>query len=356
MNFDFDVCVVGAGVVGLACGRALSAIGRSVIVLEKESMIGSHTSSRNSEVIHAGMYYPTDSLKSQLCVRGNYMMYEYCKAYDVPYRQCGKYIVATNADEITRLEEIMKQAELNGVPDMSWVDETPYDFIKCERALFSGSSGTVDVHALMSSLAANIEEQGGVIALECAVEHITKGFNVHTNQGAFKVRHVVNAAGLWAQDIAKKIDGMDQSHIEPIQYARGHYFKPNISVPTVNHLIYPVPAKDSLGTHITMDMAGQIRFGPDLEWIDEVDYSFGKDRDAGFTANIQRYWPSFPDNVLVKDYTGIRPKIASRDFIIQGVNVHGIDGLVNLIGIDSPGLTSSLAIAEQVVSKMTAMG
>lgn len=343
---DFDICVIGAGVVGLACARALALSGRSVIILEKESHFGTHTSARNSEVIHAGIYYPAGSLKAQTCVAGKERLYTYCAAKGIPHKRCGKYIVATSEAEIVTLQEIKAKAEANGVMDLRF--ETPHwPEIKCAAALFSPSSGIIDSHALMQALLGDAEEAGAVLVCNSPVIKITDNFVVYTPDAEIRVGAVVNAAGLWASEVARMIDA--PLSVPETAYARGHYFKLQGVEAHFDSLIYPVPVAGGLGTHITFDLAGQIRFGPDVQWIDGVDYDFPDGREASFYESIRRYWPSLPDNCLVKDYTGIRPKVAGGDFIID----YSVEGLINLYGVESPGLTACLALGDMVLQNLS---
>ena len=362
MAEKIDCVVIGAGVVGLAVARRLALAGREVIVLEKAEGIGTETSSRNSEVIHAGLYYPTGSLKAQLCVAGNIAMYRYCDERHVPHKRVSKIIVATSEAEITNLEKYVMQAELNGVHDLAWL--TPAEVrtmepnVHCVKALHSPSTGLVDSHALMLAYQGDLENAAGTVEFHSPIEsgEVTTG-GVILNVGgqdlmAIQCNLVVNCAGLYAQDIAKKIQGVPAETIPPIYYAIGHYFTVS-GKPAFTRLIYPVAVAGSLGLHVALDLAGQVRFGPDIEYIDRIDYSFRTSLSAKFYESIRRYYPDLKDDSLQPGYTGIRPKLhgpgtPAADFVIQGRRQHGITGLINLYGIESPGLTSSLAIADYV--------
>ena len=356
-----DCVVVGAGVVGLAVARALALAGREVLVLEACSAVGTQTSSRNSEVIHAGMYYAPGSLKAQLCVRGNRLLYDYCAQRDVAHRRCGKFIVAANADQLARLETIQARALANGVTDLVLLDRDQAIAVEpalhCVGALHSPSTGIVDSHGLMLALLADIEHAGGVLALnsplalaECAKGAIELVAVDGTRLGA---KSVVNAAGLQAPALAVRFAGLDQCHVPTAYFAKGNYFTLAGRSP-FSHLIYPVPEAAGLGVHLTLDLGGQARFGPDVQWVDSPDDTrVEPTRGDAFYAEVRKYWPALPDGALQPAYAGIRPKISgpgepARDFCIQGPCDHGVAGLVNLFGIESPGLTSCLAIAEVV--------
>jgi L-2-hydroxyglutarate oxidase LhgO len=355
--------VVGAGVVGLAVARALALAGREVVVLEAEGLIGSHTSARNSEVIHAGIYYPQGSAKARLCVRGKALLYAYCAARGVPHRRLGKIIVATDPAQEDALAGIAAAAARNGVDDLQPLGRG--DLAALEPALrgvaglFSPSTGIIDSHALMLAYQGELEDAGGVVALGTrflAARPAGEGFAVTAVSGGETVTLatdlLVNAAGLYAGTVAAAIEGLAAPHRRQIHYCKGNYFGVAARVP-FGHLIYPVPERDGLGVHLTLDLAGRGRFGPDTEWIDGIDYSLDPARADGFYAAIRRYWPGLRDGALGPDYTGIRPKLApaggpATDFLIEGPAAHGLPGLVNLFGIESPGLTASLAIAEAV--------
>ena len=361
MTDHVDCVVVGAGVVGLAVARALALAGREVLVLEACHAIGTQTSSRNSEVIHAGMYYTTDSLKAQLCVRGNAMLYDYCDLRGVAYRRCGKFIVATTAAQLTELEAIQARALANGVTDLVLLDrrqaQAAEPALQCVGALYSPSTGIVDSHGLMLSLLADLEHAGGILALNSPLalaEYDGNAIELIAMDGTrLRAVSLVNAAGLQAPALAARIKGLDPRHVPTAYFAKGNYFTLAGRSP-FSHLIYPVPEAAGLGVHLTLDMGGQARFGPDVQWVDNPDDTQVQPaRGDAFYAEVRKYWPTLPDGALQAAYAGIRPKISgpdepARDFCIQGPKVHGVAGLVNLFGIESPGLTSCLAIAEIV--------
>jgi L-2-hydroxyglutarate oxidase LhgO len=363
-----DVVVIGAGVVGLAAARALALAGREVIVLEKEDAIGTGISSRNSEVIHAGIYYPKDSLMARYCVAGRRALYAYCDSHGVPYKRCGKLIVAADAAERERLNGIADRAFANGVDDMRVLTAAEAQALEpnlsCTGALLSPSTGIIDSHALMLSYLGEAEDHGAMLALNAPVERIERtadGLSVVTggpNPMQLDCTLVVNAAGLHATEIAQRIDAMPKERIPTTYYAKGNYYSLAGRSP-FSRLIYPVPVPGGLGVHITLDLAGQARFGPDVEWIERIDYEVDPRRADSFYAAVRRYWPGLKDGALTPAYAGIRPKIVpqgapGQDFIIQGPDEHGVPGLINLFGIESPGLTSSLAIADAVANKAKA--
>jgi len=360
-----DCVVIGAGVVGLAVARALALQGRNVLVLEAAGSIGSETSSRNSEVIHAGIYYPTDSLKARLCVRGKELLYAYCAERALPHRRCGKLIVACTPQQETHLQALAGRAHANGVLDVQWLPKAAAQALEpaleCSAALLSPSTGIVDSHALMLSLQGDVEHAGGWVVLHTAVEHaqvVSDGIVLFTRDGTrLHAKSVVNAAGLHAPRLAQRFAGLDARYVPRARYAKGSYFTLMGKAP-FQHLIYPVPVPGGthLGVHLTLDLGGQAKFGPDEEWVDGPDnLTVDARRADGFYAEIRQYWPQLPDAALAPGYAGIRPKIhspqeGSADFWIQGPAQHGIAGLVNLFGIESPGLTSALAIGEMVGS------
>ena len=366
---DIDAVVIGAGVVGLACARALAQAGHETVILERHGAIGTEISARNSEVIHAGIYYPPGSLKARLCVEGRARLYEYLEARGLPHRKCGKLIVATQKKQIFELEAIAKRAPEVGVHDLRMltgreaVETEPA--LRAEAALLSPSTGILDAHAFMLSLQGEFEDAGGAIAFHSTATRITHergGFAVHVDGAepfVLRTRMVVNAAGLRAPALAARIEGLDPWGCPGAYFAKGNYFSLTGRAP-FSRLIYPVPETAGLGVHLTLDMGGQARFGPDVEWIDvaegaEPDYAVKPERGAGFYDAIRRYWPGLKDGALQPAYSGVRPKVsgpgeATADFILSGPEAHGIAGLVNLFGIESPGLTSSLAIADEVVA------
>lgn len=362
-----DALVIGAGVVGLAVARALALSGREVMVLERESAIGTGTSSRNSEVIHAGIYYPAGSLKAELCVQGRNALYAYCAERGVDHRRCGKLIVATTPSQLAGLPAILDKARRNGVPDLELLSAEQARRLEpdlhCLGAVHSPSTGIVDSHGLMLAYQGDLEHAGGLVALHTAVERLAvsaQGIEVRCTDGTrLLARSVVNAAGLFACELARRTEGLDPAHVPRAWYAKGNYFTMTGRAP-FSHLIYPAPEPDrhlaGLGVHLTLDLGGQARFGPDVQWTDSPDdLAVDLSRADDFYAEVRRYWPGLPDGALQPGYAGIRPKIsgpqdAAADFMIQGPAAHGLPGLVNLFGIESPGLTSSMAIADRVVS------
>ena len=363
-----DCVVIGAGVVGLAVARALSAAGREVMVLEAAEAIGTATSSRNSEVIHAGIYYPAGSLKARLCVQGKAMLYDYCAARGIGHRCCGKFIVATTEAEVPQLAGIIAKAAANGVNDLVLLTREQARAmepqLECVAAIHSPSTGIVDSHALMLSLQGDLEAAGGIVVLNTAValvEYSQSAMNLVTIDGTqLRVKTVVNAAGLHAVALARRFQGLAADRIPTAFFAKGNYFTLTGRSP-FNRLIYPVPQEAGLGVHLTVDLGGQAKFGPDVQWVDSADdFNVDAARGDAFYAEVRKYWPGLQDGALVPGYAGIRPKInapheAARDFMIQGPADHGVAGLVNLFGIESPGLTSSLAIANYVTDLLPAV-
>ncbi|MDB4976259.1 MAG: dependent oxidoreductase [Myxococcaceae bacterium] len=360
-----DVAVIGGGVVGLAVARALALAGREVIVIEAERVVGSHTSARNSEVIHAGIYYPQGSLKAKLCVEGKQALYAYCAERGVAHERVGKLIVATREEELAALAKIREHAAQNGVTDLVPLSaDEVHDLepkVIAVAGLWSPSTGIIDSHSYMSALKRDAEEHGASVVLASPVlEGKVHDDGIELTIGGahptrILCRTVINAAGLWAPLVAQKIAGIPTATIPPAHFAKGHYFTMAGKSP-FKHLVYPVPVPGGLGIHVTLDLGGQVRFGPDVSWLDGVDYSFDNARAASFYAAIRTYYPELQDGALVPGYTGIRPKLApagapNADFVVQGPAEHGVPGLVNLYGIESPGLTASLAIAG-VVSGM----
>ena len=360
-----QVLVVGAGVVGLAVARAAALKGHEVIVAEMTKGIGNGVSSRNSEVIHGGMYYPSGSLRAYHCPRGRRMMYEFCASHGVSHRRCGKLIVATEDAEVAKMEAILKQGIANGVEGFEMIDGATArkmePHVNCVAALHSPNTGIVSSHEFMTALRGDLEDHGGVIAFDTKVErliHTQAGWVVRfsgNEGGELAVDAVINSAGLGAQALAKNTEDYEQSRVPRLVLARGNYFG-YAGRPVFTRLIYPAPRIDGgLGTHVTLDLAGRMRFGPDVEWIDEENYNVNPARAQSFYASIRRYWPGLPDNSLQPDYAGIRPKITgpgepAADFQIEGPKQHGLRGLVQMFGIESPGLTSSLSLADEVVS------
>jgi L-2-hydroxyglutarate oxidase LhgO len=357
-----ECVVVGAGVIGLAAARRLAQAGREVIVLEAAEGIGTVTSSRNSEVIHAGIYYPAGSLMARMCVSGKHALYEYCRDHGIPHRNCGKLIVATTPKETLKLQSIRAHAETNGVLDLQTLsgDEARAlePALTCDAALLSPSTGIIDSHAFMLALRGDAEDAGAAFAFHAPLLGARAAADrIELDVGGsapmtLECGLLVNAAGLGAPAVARAIDGMPIDLIPSAYLAKGNYFSCSARAP-FSRLIYPVPEPGGLGVHLTLDMAGQARFGPDVEWVDTIDYAVDPARAERFYPAIRRYWPTLPDGALMPSYSGMRPKIvppavAVQDFLIQGPRDHGIGGLINLFGIESPGLTSSLAIADHV--------
>ena len=357
-----DCVVVGAGVIGLAVARRLAQAGREVVVLEAAEGIGTVTSSRNSEVIHAGIYYKAGSLMARTCVAGKKMLYRYCADHGVPHKNCGKLIVATTPKEAEKLQSIRAHAEANGVLDMQMLSgeaaRALEPALNCDAALLSPSTGIIDSHAFMLALRGDAEAAGAALAFHTPLLRARAvAGKIELDAGGdapmtLECRLLVNSAGLNAPAVARGIDGMPLELIPRAYLAKGNYFSCSKKAP-FSHLIYPVPEPGGLGVHLTLDMAGQARFGPDVEWVDTIDYAVDPARAERFYPAIRKYWPSLPDGALMPSYSGMRPKIvppavASQDFVIQGPKDHGVAGLINLFGIESPGLTSSLAIADYV--------
>lgn len=365
---SIECVVVGAGVVGLAVARRLARAGHQVLVMERGPDIGAETSSRNSEVIHAGIYYPPGSLKAALCVEGKALLYDYCLARNIPHRRCGKIIVATSEQQIDTLEGYRRQARRNGAGELQWLEASELNAlepsVRCVRGLLSESTGIIDSHAFMLALLADLEGAGGILAMRTpllggratssgALELIVGG----PEPMELRTGLLVNCGGLWAPQVARSIDGMPTRHIPEAAYARGHYYAYSGRSP-FRRLVYPVAEQGGLGIHVTLDLAGQARFGPDVRWIDGVDYSFDETVRTEFVRAIRAYFPALDEDRLHPSYTGIRPKIVgpgepAADFVIQAAPQHGVAGLVNLFGIESPGLTAALAIAERVAALAT---
>ena len=352
-----DVVVIGAGVVGLAVAAHIAKSGREVLVLERHDAIGTETSSRNSEVIHAGIYYPKDSLKAQFCVRGKALLYDYCEARGIPHKRCGKIIVASRDDHVPIVKSYLKKASDNGVNDLRWIEEGEVHELEPEvssvGAVLSPSTGIIDSHAFMLSLQGDIEASDGVIAFLTKVIGIEKtpegGTIVRTPDFELTAKWVINSAGLSAPSLSTDVPGSPTAY-----YAKGHYYSYSGTQP-FRRLVYPVAEAGGLGVHVTLDMAGQIKFGPDVRWQDNLDYSFDAGHFEEFADAIRAYYPALDESRMHPGYTGIRPKITSEgepaaDFLIAGPDQHGVSGRINLLGIESPGLTSSLAIAESVAA------
>lgn len=361
-----DAVVVGAGVVGLAVARALALSGREVLVLEATEAIGTQTSARNSEVIHAGIYYPQGSLKAQLCVRGKQLLYAYCAERGIGHRRCGKLIVATTQEQVPQLQGIIAKAAANGVDDLVLLTREQAralePALECVAAVHSPSTGIVDSHGLMLALHGDLEHAGGMVAFNSPLESAritTQGIELKARDGTqLCARTVVNAAGVHAPTLARRFDGLSPAHLPGEYYAKGNYFTLAGRSP-FGRLIYPVPEAAGLGVHLTIDLGGQAKFGPDVQWVDTPDdLLVDPARGQAFYAEVRKYWPALPEGALQPGYAGIRPKIsapgeATRDFLIQGPTEHGVPGLVNFFGIESPGLTSSLAIGEHVADLLS---
>ncbi|NNU80315.1 NAD(P)/FAD-dependent oxidoreductase [Halovulum dunhuangense] len=359
-----DAIVIGAGVVGLACARALAQSGREVVILERAGAFGTETSARNSEVIHAGLYYPPGSAKARHCARGRQMLYDYCAARGIAHRQCGKLIVAAEPAQEADLDGIRTHAAAAGVTNLEWLTGAQVRAMEPElratAALHSPFTGIVDSHGFMLSLLGEAEEAGAMLALNAPVEGgEATGGGIRLRVGGaepmtLETGVVINAAGLWAQPVARAIDGMPPALVPELHFARGTYFSLAGRQP-FSRPVYPVPEPGGLGVHYTVDLAGQGKFGPDVEWIDRVDYSVDPDRAARFYDAIRSYWPGLADGALQPSYAGVRPKTAGpggtpTDFMLQGPQAHGVPGLVNLFGIESPGLTSALSLADEVMT------
>ncbi len=361
-----DSVVVGAGVVGLAIARALAMAGHEVIVLEAEASIGSITSARNSEVIHAGLYSPPQWLKTRLCLRGRRLLYAYCEERAVPHRRCGKLVVATSEAQVPALEALARNATANGVEGLSLIDGAAARALEPAlhgvAALLSSQTGIVDSHAYMLALLGQAEDHGAALALKSplqAARPVAGGFELDVGGAEpmrLHTRCLVNSAGLQASAVAQCIEGLPCVHAPPTHRCKGNYFSLSGARSPFSRLVYPMHEAAGLGVHLTLDLAGQARFGPDTEWLPDdgpIDYRVDPVRGEGFYAAIRRYWPGLPDGALQPDYSGVRPKLSvagapARDFSLETDAQHGIPGLVNLFGIESPGLTASLAIAEEV--------
>jgi L-2-hydroxyglutarate oxidase LhgO len=368
-EFDFDAVVVGAGAVGLACGYALSQRGLMVAVLEGEGHIGQGVSSRNSEVIHGGLYYPTGSLKARVCVEGRRLLYAFLDKHHLDYKKCGKLVVATSESEIPQLEAIYEQALANDVEGMERLTGAQARALEpglnAHTALLSPESGVFASHDYMLALQGEIEAAGGAVVVNTPFEGATPlaggGFSVRiggAEAASLTCRLLVTAPGLSAQGVAATIEGFPADQIPTAHYGKGVYFRLAAKAP-FQRLIYPPPIHGALGTHYRNDMGGQAVFGPDLEYVSAPDYSVDERQRAAFAAYIRKFWPDVPEDLLVPDYAGVRPKIhgpdePQPDFLLSGVEAHGLEGLMALFGIESPGLTSSLAIGEEVARRLTA--
>lgn len=363
-----QVLVIGAGVIGLAVARAAARAGHEVIVAEAAGQIGTGTSSRNSEVIHGGIYYPTGSVRARHCVAGRRMLYDYCESHGIPFRKCGKLIVATKPADTAKLETLLKLGRANGVENLHPIEAAEAKGLEpalsCVAALHSPETGIVDSHRYMLALQGELEDAGGAIAFNTPVERIVRagsGWEMWfggAEPGALPVDAVVNAAGHGAQALARATEGFPAARVPKLVFAKGNYFQ-YAGRPAFSRLIYPAPVEGGLGTHVTLDLAGRMRFGPDVEWVDALTYEVDGRRADSFYASIRTYWPALPDGSLVPDYCGIRPKLTGPgeppvDFLIEGPAEHGLRGLVHLFGIESPGLTCALSLADDVVARLNA--
>jgi L-2-hydroxyglutarate oxidase LhgO len=361
-----QVLVIGAGVIGLAVARAAALAGHDVTIAEITGGIANGVSSRNSEVIHAGLYYPTGTLRALHCVGGRRMLYEFCASHGVAHRKCGKLVVATNEAELAKVETVHAQAQQNGVEGTEMIGGNAARAMEaelyCIGALWSPETGIIDSHGYMLALWGELEDRGGMIAFQTPVERMSyKAPHWHvqfggSDPGTVQFDAVVNAAGLGAQALARRIEGYPADKVPRLVLGKGNYFG-FAGRPVFSRLIYPTPIDGGLGVHVTLDLAGRMRFGPDVEWISEENYTVDPRRADSFYARIRTYWPGLPENSLVPDYCGIRPKLTGpgegqADFMIAGPRSHGLPRLVNLFGIESPGLTSSLSIADAVVKEL----
>lgn len=366
-----DCIVIGAGIIGLAVAKEMAEHGFETILVEREKSFGMITSSRNSEVIHAGIYYPTNSLKAKLCVKGNELLYQYCKNNHIATKKCGKLIVATHNNQLPDLNKIYQQAKSNGVQDLSIITAKEAISLEpnlnCVAAISSGLTGIIDSHSLMLSLLGKFENAGGHVVYQApfvsAKYTDNNQFDVHIggdSDAHVETKFLINCAGLSAPNVAKHIEGMPAQKIPKAYFAKGNYFSLTGKSP-FTRLIYPIPEPGGLGIHLTIDMNGAAKFGPDVEWLNvesesDINYQVDEDRSNQFYASIKNYWPNIQENSLVPDYSGVRPKITadgSADFLFQTQSDHGLEGLINLYGFESPGLTSSLAIAEHVKNLIT---
>ena len=364
-----DCVVIGAGVIGLAVAREMALQGRETILLERESTFGTISSARNSEVIHAGIYYPKDSLKAKLCVEGNRMLYEYCRTHHVATQPYGKLIVASDDSQLDDLQAILYKAQQNNVPEIKMITgeqaKSVEPELQCSAAVLSASTGIVDSHGFMLSLLGGFEDAGGMIAFQSPLisarpigSKAQDGFELEIG-GAdgmkIQTKLLINCAGMSAPAIARKIESLSEEQVPKAYFAKGNYFSLSGKSP-FKHLIYPIPEPGGLGVHLTLDMGGQAKFGPDVEWLEideenQIDYTVNPKRGDGFYAAVRKYWPGLKDNALQPDYSGVRAKIVppntpAGDFCFNTPKDHGLEGLFNLYGFESPGLTSSLAIAK----------
>jgi L-2-hydroxyglutarate oxidase LhgO len=367
MNEALDCAVIGGGVVGLAVARRLAQMGRKVVLFESEKSWGQHTSSRNSEVLHAGIYYPTGSLKARFCLQGRLAIEEYCAARNLGYRRIGKIVVAVDDAEVKALEHHKEQGEINGLTDLEWLDPEQVrrrePAVPCKRGLLSPSTGLVDSHALMRSFANDARQAGADIVLASPVvggEVSERGIDLDIgggDPGRFRFRTVINSAGFCAPAVARTLHGLDPASIPVPHFAKGHYFVLSGPAP-FSRLIYPLPGPGGLGIHVAIDLSGAVRFGPDAVWIDKPDYGFDEGRAEHFYRSVRRYYPGLRDGALQPGFVGVRAKLGPVtagffDFVVQGPEVHHVPGLINLYGIESPGLTSSMALADEVARRLS---
>ena len=372
MTADIQTIVIGAGVVGLACARSLAKSGREVLIIEQHDAIGTETSARNSEVIHAGIYYPKGSLKAELCVTGREMLYRYCQENGIEHKRTGKLIVTTAEEQIEAPNGIKAKAFENGVTDLTWLSKNEAlerePALHCVGALHSPSTGIVDSHQLMVTLLGEAENNGATLALNTKVTSVNREnglFTVNTQDAdgeemSLTCNELIVAGGLHSQTLGRNFTGLPANTVPPQHYARGCYFTLSGKAP-FSTLIYPAPEQAGLGIHLTLDMGGQARFGPDVTWVDEPNYDVPEERRAAFAQAIRKYYPDLNEDALQTGYAGVRPKIQSpdepaRDFMIADENLHGLNGLVMLYGIESPGLTASLAIGEKVTDLIIKQG
>ena len=367
IDFETEIIVIGAGAVGLAIGRALAKKGHEVIILEANHQIGQEISARNSEVIHAGLYYPPDSLKAKLCVKGAIAMYEFCSTHGVTTKNYGKLIIATNDEQVAKIEDLKKRGNDNQVPDLALVSGATLKALEPQlqvaAALHSPLSGIVDSQHYMLALMGDIQNLGGVVALQSRfikAERRANTYIAHIESGgedtAIACRHIINAAGHGSHEVASNIEDVDTSTIPPHYLAKGQYFT-TAKKPPFSHLIYPVPSGGGLGIHLTLDVAGGSRFGPDIAWVEQMDFSVDPRDAQKFHRSISQYWPDVHLDDLAPAWAGIRPKIVPdgsvfQDFTIHDCHTHGAEGVISLFGIDSPGLTSSLALADYITERL----
>jgi L-2-hydroxyglutarate oxidase LhgO len=357
----FDLTIIGAGVVGLSIAKSCSELGMSVVVLEKDSRAGEGISSRNSGVIHAGIYYPNESLKTKFCLSGNKLLYDYAKAKNIDHKKIGKYIIASSKDELEKLEGIYKKGVLNSVT-LDFLSKEKmksiYPDLNVEAGIYSPNTGIIDVPELINALEGDIQHNNGLISLNTkfiSAQKNDSGFTISCDDGnkfLINSKYLINASGLNSDLISQQIDTLDKKYYSSIKYAKGHYFKYSGSHPFTT-LVYPLASEFSSGLHVGFDLSGQIRFGPDITWVDDIDYSFDESLKDSFMSSIIKYWPDIESKKLHPDYVGIRPKLQDigekmKDFSISDSSIHGVEGLINIQGLESPGISSSLAIGEYV--------